>query len=146
MHREKSKRLDEFEIFKIDLDNRIIDRWYDDWLRTRILILKYFNYKVVKVVKKLSPSSRGYHIWLHCKPKKRLMELDRVKINGLLGDDPTRNWLAYNRVLRGVAYWDKLFSKVIYKRPEKEGFKYMTKKQIISSYQRLLKAVRELNV
>ena len=111
------------EIFKLDLDTKLIDEkgWKDAWVKTRKNILKELGFKLENVIIQKS-SSRGYHVWIHAKPikKKNITEEERVKIQWLLGDDESRAWLCLQRCRAGVVTYNKLFSKVFFrKKPPK---------------------------
>jgi len=121
------------EIFKIDLDTKLIDEkgWKKSWVETRKIILKKLGFKFKKMVMQKS-SNRGYHIWLYVSSKKKIDEEERVKIQWLLGDDEARSWLCLQRCRAGIITYNKLFSKVFYrKKPSKRCLECKLRKNVI---------------
>jgi len=107
-------------VFKIDKDNKLpFDKFKKDWLNLVRDILEKEKLKLVDVVVKESPSKRGYHIWVHAEGKRKLKNMDFVRIQYLLGDDETRAYLAIKRIERGIRHWNKMFSKIVWKRDER---------------------------
>jgi len=106
-------------IFKIDKDNKIaFDTFREEYPKIIEAILKLYNLKLVDLVIKESPSKRGYHIWVHAEGDVKLTDLDIAKIQYFLGDDETRTYLNIMRIKRGITFWNKMFSEIIWKRPE----------------------------
>ena len=107
-------------VFKIDKDNaQVFDMFRKEWVDITRSLLKIFGLKLTNIIIKPSPSKRGYHIWVHAEGSKKLKNKDFVRIQYLLGDDETRSYLALARIERGIKHWNKLFSKVVWKRDQK---------------------------
>jgi hypothetical protein len=52
------------------------------------------------------------------KGKVELKPIDIAKIQYIIGDDETRSYLAVLRIERGIAHWNKMFDKIIWKRED----------------------------
>jgi hypothetical protein len=106
-------------VFKIDKDRKLtFDLFKEDWIKMVKNVLSNYGLKVVDVVIKESPSKRGYHIWIHAEGEVELKPIDIAKIQYIIGDDETRSYLAVLRIERGIAHWNKMFDKIIWKRED----------------------------
>jgi len=106
-------------VFKIDKDRKLtFDLFKEDWIKMVKSVLSNYGLKVVDVVIKESPSKRGYHIWVHAEGEVELKPIDIAKIQYIIGDDETRSYLAVLRIERGIAHWNKMFDKIIWKRED----------------------------
>jgi len=106
-------------VFKIDKDRKLtFDLFKEDWIKMVETVLSNYGLKVVDVVIKESPSKRGYHIWVHAEGEVELKPIDIAKIQYIIGDDETRSYLAVLRIERGIAHWNKMFDKIIWKRED----------------------------
>lgn len=114
----------------VDSDSSLMKVWMEDFVKTRIEILKFLGYKTKDVVVKKSPSGRGFHIWFHIDGKVDDMEMLRLQF--LLGDDVGRVWLNYLRIRRGVEHWNKCFSEVLWKKPLDEVCEKCKLRKIVS--------------
>jgi len=104
------------QVLKIDIDHRIDKwRWTRAYKKAVTNLLQGFGYKVEDIIIKPSSSGRGVHIWIKIDGKK-LTEMRKVMFQFLCCDDQTRVAINRWRVKRGVKNWNKLFSKVLYKR------------------------------
>jgi hypothetical protein len=111
--------LHEQTILKLDLDNKLIDYWKEEWLKTRKAILEALNLKLEKVIIKESPSKKGYHVWLYVKGKP-MNDLEVLRCQSLLGDCPTRCKINYIRITQRniTKWWNKLFAKHLRRFPD----------------------------
>ena len=102
--------VDENRILRIDMDTPIDEwGWIEDYKKAAKAILETFGYKLKAIVTRKSPSGRGLHIWLHI--DKPLTDIERVKIQFLLLDDPGRTRINRLRILyRNNPNWNKLFT------------------------------------
>lgn len=134
------------EIFKIDLDTRI-DKfgWLDDYKKMVADIMQRFGYSVNRIISRASPSGRGLHIWIHVKGPEIKDERIRNKLQMFCGDDNTRVWINQMRIEKGIPLWSKMFSKVIWKRPNDPKYLMrMKKRQLVDMYVKLSEAVRSM--
>ena len=106
-------------LLKIDIDHKEpFEKWKDEWIETRKKLLEFLGFKVEYMEIYKSGSGRGYHVYI--KIDKELPDEEINKLQFLLGDDQTRVVIAMRRIERGVKYWNVLFSKVLWKRSDKE--------------------------
>jgi len=100
----------ENRILRIDIDAPIDEwGWLEDYIKSADAVLKAFGYKLIGTVIRKSPSGRGLHIWLHI--DKQMADIERVKMQFLLLDDPGRTRINRLRVLyRDNPNWNKLFT------------------------------------
>ena len=103
-------------ILKIDVDLRI-DRWgwIDKYKKFVAAGLKSLGYGVEKIVVRESDSKKGLHIWIHL--DREVDDRTKNMLQFLCCDDRTRVRINYYRIEAGVKNWNKLFSKVLYRRP-----------------------------
>lgn len=122
------------EIIRIDIDSKLLPLWKGDWIGTRKAILKSLGYKLERAIIKPSGEAlpwldekqegRGFHAWLHISSPKPLTDLDRLKLQFLLGDDLGRCWINYLRITRRhMEKWDKIFGYVLWRGPLEEPCK-----------------------
>ena len=102
-------------LLKVDLDIHPPEEWLKDWVKTRKAILKKFGLKPEYI--KIFKTKRGLHIYI--KINQELSDIQINKLQFLLGDDCTRVKINNWRIERGVPYWNKLFSKVLYRKKSK---------------------------
>lgn len=131
----------------IDYDTKLPLKWKKDWLETRKAILdklglKYVeciihqskicrdcgksrtdflkNLKNYKICKFCGSKKLKYGRGVHCFMKvsgKALKPREVVKIEYLLGSDEHKQLLSLKKIDKGLPFFDKLFSQVIYRRP-----------------------------
>jgi hypothetical protein len=98
------------EILMIDVD-WMPKPWWLDWVETRKSILEGLGYQLTKTIRKPSQSGKGLHVWLYIETHKPLTDMEKVKLQYLLGDCIVRSSINYRRVRRGIkVFWNKLFS------------------------------------
>ncbi|MEM2293383.1 MAG: hypothetical protein QXX41_08920 [Nitrososphaerota archaeon] len=129
----KRKENEAEDVLMLDIDF-MPKPWYDKWLETREVMLNHLGYKLTKAIKHPSPSGKGLHVWLHIKGPP-LTDMEKVKLQFFMGDDPVRSKINYRRVRRGIkSWWNKLFSvKHVRAKPSKRCMNC-----------RILRAVKEL--
>lgn len=89
---------------KIDLDVKPPKTWLNEWIKTRKLILKHYNYNIIKVVK--HETEHGWHIWFHIEGKIPFNEI--IKLQFILGDDHQRVYFNIQR--KGFKKFRELFN------------------------------------
>jgi len=105
-------------VFKVDLDKREpFERYKEKWIETRKLILEHLGFKIYHIDYELSGTGRGYHVFFICDSERELTDDEINCIQFLLGDDIGRVAINIKRIERGIKYWNKMFSKVLWKRP-----------------------------
>jgi hypothetical protein len=105
-------------VLKLDIDWRPDDGWIDEWKRARVLVLeKMYGYRVEHFY--IAPSQRGFHAWIHIASKKRLSDEDINRLQFVLGDDATRCKINAEKIKNGLSDWNRLFSRVIWRRKSK---------------------------
>jgi len=117
-----NKPMERRYILKIDLDEHLIKKWKKEWIKTRKAILKCMNFRVVDITIKDSPSGRGHHIWIEFRATRNVSDAELNKMQWLCGDDATRVQINIWRIKRGVTFWNKLFSEVIWKRKSQNNY------------------------
>lgn len=134
------------EILKIDLDVRI-DKfgWLEHYKKALKAVLKAFGYRFKKMIVRESPSGRGLHCWIYIVGKP-LTEEKRNLLQWLTFDDQTRVWINQMRIEKGIPLWNKMFSAVLWKRPNDPKYLMRLKKrQLVDMYSKLSNSVRGLN-
>lgn len=102
-------------LLKIDLDIKPSKEWLKDWIRTRKMILWSELIRPSKV--DIFETSKGLHIYFTVPDKLDDEEINRLQF--LLGDDHTRVKINQWRIEHKVKGWNKLFSKVYYRKKSK---------------------------
>jgi len=101
-------------ILKIDQDLKVPEEWIEKWKISRVALLKSLGIEVKEII--TQESKRGYHHWIHCESKKELSDEEINMLQFLCGDDPGRVYINSLRIKRGVKNWNKLFSKVLWRK------------------------------
>ena len=107
-------------IFKVDLDLKLNEKWLNDYIETRKVILKFLGLKIIKIIYRPS-AFRGMHFWFHCLSKKIIKPIEANKIQFLLNDDQGRVLINSYRIKRNIPWsrGNKLYSKVIWVKKHK---------------------------
>ncbi len=104
-------------VLKIDIDLRLDKwHWFEDYIRTVRAILKEFGYPVVKVRFEESSSKRGFHFWFTIQSSRKISDAYLNRLQFFCYDDRTRVVINRIRIRKGVKVWNKLFSKVVWKK------------------------------
>lgn len=101
-------------VLKVDLDVHLPQSWMEEFISTRRAILQSLDFEVVDVV--VRDTERGHHFWFHIISKKELEDMEINKLQFLLGDDVGRVLINAYRIKRGVKRWNKLFSRVLWRK------------------------------
>ncbi len=110
----KHKQLIKY-ILLIDIDTKLLKLWKTPYEKTRKVILKEMQLMIEEII--LKPSDKkGYHYYFHVWGKS-MSSKDLNMIQYLMGDDTTRVWINHIRLGRGIKKWNKMFAKVIYRKP-----------------------------
>jgi len=116
----KRKRLEEV-IFKTDFDIKLPEKWLKDLIKAKEAVLEAFHYQPLEII--CRDTERGYHFWHKCLGKPiDPMEMNKMQL--LLFDDWGRVIINAYRIKRGVKKWNKLFSKVIWRKKMSDYQKY----------------------
>jgi len=100
-------------VLKIDYDYMPKDKkWLELWKKTRIMILESLGYKAERIT--ITKTKRGFHAYI--KINKNVRSKTANMLQFLLGDDATRVKINEWRIERGVPYWNKLFSEVVWRK------------------------------
>ena len=68
---------------------------------------------------KLKKKGKGFHIWWHVESQHPLSDLERLRLQFLLGDDPGRCWINYLRITkRHSPLWNKIFGYITWRSPQ----------------------------
>lgn len=116
------------EYIAIDVDSSLLPKWRRDWIKTRRAIAEALGYRVKRVIIRPSgepwpPSKprqkpKHYHAWIWIETPKPLTDLEKLKLQWLLGDDYGRCWINYLRITRRkTPLWNKIFSHILWRRP-----------------------------
>ncbi|MEM1548853.1 MAG: hypothetical protein QXM02_07550, partial [Thermoproteota archaeon] len=117
------------EIIRLDIDSSLLPLWEDDWRKAQTAIIESFGYLLKKTIIRQSghplpwkegekpAKGKGYHVWHHILVPHQLDDLEKLKLQFLLGSDPGRCWINYLRIKRGINNWDKIFGYVLWRRP-----------------------------
>ncbi len=103
------------DLLKIDLDIHPPEEWLNEWIDTRKVILKSVGIEPVEISK--FKTSRGWHVYI--KIDRNVPDKTINKLQFLLGDDTTRVKINQWRIERGIKRWNKLFSRVLYRKKVK---------------------------
>lgn len=103
---------------KVDVDVKMEGWVYNNWIDTRLLMLrelgKKMKFKVVDIV--LTDTKRGHHAYIKISTKNELRPEIINWLQFLCGDDQSRVKINMERIKRGVKHWNKLFERVTYRR------------------------------
>ena len=104
-------------VLKIDVDYPFPEKWFEEWQNLKTAVLNQMGFKVEKIIVKKSPSGRGKHLWIHITTPKPLTDMEKLKLEWLMGDQQARVWINLQRIKRGVKKWDKLFTRHLWVKP-----------------------------
>lgn len=100
------------KVLKLDIDWKAPAEWREKWRVTRLGMLFGLGYDIAKVLE--YETNRGYHYYIHI--SKDVDDATANYLQFLLGDDATRVKINQWRIERGIKHWNKLFSRVLWKR------------------------------
>jgi aspartate carbamoyltransferase regulatory subunit len=100
-------------VLKLDVDWMPPREWIEEWRRARVLVLEQL-YGLRVLAFYVAPSDRGFHAWIHVEGS--LSDEDVNRLQFVLGDDATRCKINQWKIEAGVRDWNRLFSKVIWRR------------------------------
>jgi len=103
-------------VLKIDIDTKLNKKEMQTFKNTRTAVLNSLGIKVLKIIEHPSPSKKGHHIFIHI--NKKIPDERKNFLEFLCGGDITRYHINKRRIKRGFKYWDKMFSRVKWKRPK----------------------------
>lgn len=92
--------------------------WMPDFIKTRKAILESMGLELIEVRHKPSSSRRGHHFVWDCHSKKKLSDTQVNMTQFLLNDCIVRCAINRQRILRGVKRWNKIFSRVVWKKEQ----------------------------
>jgi hypothetical protein len=102
---------------EIDWDFRPTKRWIRFWINAQMNTLQHIGVTPGELIMK-KRGKRGLHIWWHVSREKVLTEDEINMIQWILNDDVTRVRINRLRTRRGMKkMWNKLFSKVLWRKP-----------------------------
>ena len=107
---------------KIDLDLKLPEKWLELFIKSRKIMLEGLGFKVEEIVYR--ESLRGFHFWIRIESEKRLNDMDINLLQFLCNDDVGRVVINAYRIKRGVKNWNKLFSKVIWRKKMSDYQRY----------------------
>jgi hypothetical protein len=102
-------------VLKIDVDYLPNDYWLNKWIKTRKFILERLNCKVLRT--NIFKTKRGFHAYFVI--DRKLSDVSMNMLQFLLGDDATRVKINEWRIKRKIKRWNKLFSKVLFRKKAK---------------------------
>ncbi len=106
---------------KIDLDFRL-DKFGGWELYKEIARGVLKKYKIIKIIKLLSPGKKGLHVYFHISSEKKLSNKQVIRLQYLLLDDLTRTKINLNRS-KFIDDFNVFFDKVLYNKKRKKTFK-----------------------
>ena len=103
-------------VLKLDVDWMPDDPgWLEEWRRARRLVLEgLYGLEVLRFY--IDRTERGFHAWIHVASPRRLGDADVNRLQFVLGDDATRCKINADKIRNGIGDWNRLFSKVIWRR------------------------------
>ena len=124
------------QVLKIDIDRRI-DKWgwMEDYERAVRAVCREFGLKVVDFIWSASSSGKGIHVWIHVEGPE-LSDEELNKLQFLCGDDRTRVYINRMRIKRGVQYWNKLFSRVLWEKYDRGKCRECKLRKILKELER----------
>ncbi|MCM8802828.1 MAG: hypothetical protein NC827_05930 [Candidatus Omnitrophica bacterium] len=102
-------------VLKIDIDYKPNQYWLNKWIKTRKFILERMKCKVLRT--NIFETKRGFHAYFVIDKKLNDNQLNMLQF--LLGDDATRVKINEWRIKRGIRRWNKLFSKILWRKKAK---------------------------
>jgi len=121
------------DVIQLDVDSSLLPLWKEEWVRSRRAYLAALGYTVTDVVvrpsgyplpwrKQAQPKKRGgFHAWIHLEVAKLLSDMEKLKLQFLLGDDVGRVWINYLRITkRNHPHWNKIFGYIVARSPQPE--------------------------
>ena len=107
---------------KIDVDLKLPSKWLEMFIKSRKVMLEGLGFEVEEIVER--ETERGHHFWIKINSKKKLSDMDINMLQFLCSDDWGRVIINAYRIKRGVKKWNKLFSKVIWRKKMSDYQKY----------------------
>jgi hypothetical protein len=106
-------------VLKLDVDWMPDDpRWLEEWKEARRLVLeRMYGLEVLRFY--TERTERGFHAWIHVASPRRLGDADVNRLQFVLGDDATRCKINAEKIKAGIGDWNRLFSRVIWRRRSK---------------------------
>lgn len=100
-------------VLKVDIDFDVVKEGLVE-LHERAVraVLRELGYELARIVRRRSPSGKGWHEWIYVRgpePDPKLL----AALEWLCGGDPVRCKINLRRVERGIPHFSVLFSKVI---------------------------------
>ncbi len=116
------------EIIRTDVDSSLLPQWKKEYIKTREAILESQGHKLERVIIRPSGESlpwrsakkkgKGFHCWWHILCTHELSDMEKLRLQFLLGDDMGRLYINYLRLTeRNNPHWDKLFGYVDWRVP-----------------------------
>jgi len=124
------------EYIPIDVDSSLLPLWKEDFIQTRKAIVESLGYKFIRAIIKPSgeplpwktqpqeQKPKHYHVWIWIETPKSLSDMEKLRLQFLLGDDYGRCWINYLRITRRKnALWNKIFGYILWRKPLEEPCK-----------------------
>jgi hypothetical protein len=118
------------EVIRLDIDSSLLGLWYEDWLKAQKAVIRAYGYHLKDVIVRPSGDKlpwldqdeskrEHYHVWHHILTPRQLTDIEKLKLQFLLGSDTGRCWINYLRITkRHSPHWDKLFGYVAWRSPQ----------------------------
>lgn len=130
------------EIIKYDIDSSLLPLWKEDYIKARKAFLEGLGYKLTDVIirpsgeplpwVKSEQKGKGWHCWFHIESPQPLTDMERLKLQFILGDDTGRIWINHLRIThRHNPNWDKIFGYIVWRSPLPEPCKNCTLKKYL---------------
>jgi hypothetical protein len=107
------------DYIKVDIDFIPPKEWLEVYFREKKAMLERLGFEVIDIIARKSDSQKGLHISFHIEGRELSLE-EKNMLNWLCCDDPTRVKINILRIKRGIVYFSKLFSKVLWRKPLEE--------------------------
>jgi len=125
------------EYIPIDVDSSLLPLWKEDFIHTRKAIVESLGYKFIRAIIKPSgdmlpwktqqtqeQNPKHYHVWIWIETPKPLTDMEKLRLQFLLGDDYGRCWINYLRITkRKNVLWNKIFGYIVWRRTLEEPCK-----------------------
>jgi len=117
------------EILKTDVDSSLLEEWKEAYIESRRVILASLGFSLKETIIRSSGEAlpwidektkgKGFHCWWHVESPRPLSDLERLRLQFLLGDDPGRCWINYLRITqRHNPKWNKIFGYITWRSPQ----------------------------